>query len=174
MTDKNMQSQLERQRAEIEATLRGGWLPMPSGKAEILDNRLYYLAQKVIRNESSAPLDPSIIQAVRNGAQPGDALPPTGRKPFIENVPEDFQVIVIEQEREQSYVAVLFSHVKWPGYRFGYKFSEPGSTADRYGPLFMLEHIETGAIDRLMEKSPRPGEKDTIWIADFARHVDSE
>jgi hypothetical protein len=52
-------------------------------------------------------LDHADNQAVRDGAEPGDPLPPRQRKPFIKGVSDDAEVIIIGTG-SWRYVAVLF------------------------------------------------------------------
>lgn len=66
---------LERQRAAAEDDFRHGWVPTGDGLG-VLSEGYYEQALRAISGGSSSGLDPAVIRAVRNGARPGDPLPP--------------------------------------------------------------------------------------------------
>ncbi len=94
-------------------------------------------------------LDQATIDAVRDGAQPGDPLPPLQAHPYIDDVIE--AEVVITGAGPQQQVAVLFSHRDFPGTRFGHRFSgyDPGLEK-----IELKEEIETGALDRMLQNQP--------------------
>jgi hypothetical protein len=83
---------------------------------------------------------------------------PRQRLPFINEVEDDFEVIIIGDGARQC-VAVLFSHQGFPGVRFGHRFM-PG---DKHAPIWLKEAIETGALRRLMQASPAPDDAGIVW-----------
>jgi hypothetical protein len=123
---------LERQRAEIDADFRGGWV------------------------------DRAAIPAVRDGAQPGDPLPPLVHRPFIDRVADDAEVIVVGGGSRQN-VAVLFSHEHFPGVRFGHRFPPNSEDGARHASIWLKEEIETGALHRMMRDNPPADNAGIIW-----------
>jgi hypothetical protein len=85
---------LERQRAEIEDTLRERWVPLQVGEPQVLTERAYTEARKTPARGRRAWLDQSIIEAVRDGAQPGDPLPPRRPGTFFDRG-TDTEVFII-------------------------------------------------------------------------------
>jgi hypothetical protein len=107
-------------------------------------------------------LDPAVIRAVRDGALPGDPLPPPERKPFITGVPDDAEAIISGSEDGQR-VVVLFSHQHFPGVRFGHRFPPPSVEDIRHSTIWLKESIETGALHRMMQNQPSADEAGIIW-----------
>jgi hypothetical protein len=69
--------ELERQRAAAEEDFREGWVPVADRRGPRLLSTWYYeRALRAVSGGPSASLDPAVVRAVRDGAQPGDALPP--------------------------------------------------------------------------------------------------
>jgi hypothetical protein len=157
------QAELERQRANIEASFRAGWVPEGVGQPRTLTAAEYTEARKLITEAVSrlSHLEPAIVQAVREGARPGDALPPRERKPFITGVSDDAEVIITSHGAVQ-YVAVLFSHDSFPGVRFGHRFTPP---SDKHAEIWLMEEIETGALHRMMQVPPWADDEGIIWTA---------
>lgn len=154
---------LERQRAEVEAAFRHGWTTVMANRRRVLSAADFRQAQKVIAGEVVLTgMDPAMIRAVRHGARPGDALPPPERRPFIVGVGDDAEVVISGSGADRR-VAVLFSYQAWPGRRFGYRFSPPSSRTARYGPIWLKEEIETGALHRMMQSPPAGDEAGVIW-----------
>jgi hypothetical protein len=86
--------ELERQRAAAEEDFREGWVPREDGRPRILSVGYYEQALGAISGGPTASLDPAVIRAVRDGAEPGNPLPPPERKPFITGVTDDAEVII--------------------------------------------------------------------------------
>ena len=80
------------------------------------------------------------------------------RLPFISAVGDDFAVIITGHGGRQC-VAVLFSHQRFPGVRFGHRFT-PG---DEHAPIWLKEDIETGALRRMMDARPAPDDAGVVW-----------
>jgi hypothetical protein len=77
---------LEFQRAAIERAFRHGWASPEDGRPRVLTERAYAEARKLLGHGGWTGLDQATIQAVRNGALPGDPLPPSQPRPFIRDV----------------------------------------------------------------------------------------
>ena len=109
------QAELERQRAVIEADFRGGWIPADAGQPRTPTAAAHAGEGSFIASDgrAGAGLDHADNQVVRDGAEPGDPLPPRQRKPFIKGVSDDAEVI-ITGTGSWRYVAVLFSHESFP------------------------------------------------------------
>jgi hypothetical protein len=157
------ESDLERQRAEIEADFREGWVPTDAGQPRALTAAAYAQARKIVDHGGLAYLDFATIQAVREGAQPGDPLPPTECRPSIDGVGDDVEVIIVSDA--EPWVAVLFSHAHFPGVRFGHRISAPSSELARYGTIWLKEEVETGALHRMMQNQPPPDDAGIIWTS---------
>jgi hypothetical protein len=157
------QAELELQRACIEAAFRGGWLPEGAGQPRVLTASAHAEARRFIDSGGRAGtgLDRASIQAVREGAQPGDALPPLERGPFIKRVSDDAEVIITGAGSSRC-VAVLFSHESFPGVRFGHRFPPP---SDKHAAIWLMEEIETGALHRMMQAPPPLDDAGIIWTA---------
>jgi hypothetical protein len=154
-------AELERQRATIEAQFRDGWIPrtLPDGRQRKLTAAAYAQARKVLSSGGRTGLDQETIQAVREGARPGDPLPPRQRRPFIRGVSDDAEVI-ITGAGPGGWVALLFSHEDFPGTRFGHRFSQH---ADKHGLIWLMEEIETGALHRMMRQPPPADAAGITW-----------
>jgi hypothetical protein len=151
---------LDFQRAAIERSFRNGWASPDDGKPRVVTEQVYAEARKILGHGGWTGLDQATIQAVRNGAQPGDPLPPLRPLPFINNV-RDAEVLITGTGPGRR-VAVLFSHDKFPGIRFGHHFPrEPGP--ETFEEIWLKDEIETGALHRMMEDSPAPDEEGVIW-----------
>lgn len=155
-------SELERQRAAVEAEFRDGLVPVSDGRSRVLSASEYRHAQRAIAERFPTPLDPAIIAAVRAGAQPGDLMPPPGRLPFIAGVGADAEVVITGCGPDQR-VAVLFSHQNFPGIRFGYRYPAPSSRTARYASIWLKEEVETGALYRMMREPPPADDAGIIW-----------
>ena len=154
------QAGLERQRADIEAGFRAGWVPADSGQPRTLTAAEYSEARNLTAQTGSrlSYLEPAVIQAIREGARPGDALPPRERKPFIRGV-SDAEVIITGRGAVPC-VAVLFSHDSFPGVRFGHRFTPP---SDEHAAIWLMEEIETGALHRMMHTPPPADDAGITW-----------
>ena len=151
---------LERQRADIEADFRGGWVPAGIGQPRTLTAAEYSEARSLTADTGSrlSYLEPAVIQAIREGARPGDPLPPRERKPFIRGV-SDAEVIITGRAAVPC-VAVLFSHDSFPGVRFGHRFTPP---SDEHAAIWLMEEIETGALHRMMQTPPQADDDGITW-----------
>lgn|GEM_PF-5184875 len=150
---------LDGQFAEIDAVLRGPWVPRDAGQLRVLTHDAYAEVLQSIKRGGLTSLDPATIEAVRGGAQPGDPLPPLQATPYIRGV-TDTEVIITGTGQGRR-VAVLFSYTGFPGVRFGHRFP-PG--LDGHGdPLYLMEEIETGALDRMMQTPPPADTHGITW-----------
>jgi hypothetical protein len=100
------------------------------------------------------------IEAVGGGAQPGDPLPPLHAAPYIRGV-TDTEVIITGTGQGRR-IAVLFCYTDFPGVRFGHRV--PPGLGGHGDPLYLMEEIETGALDRMMQNPPPA---DTHGITSF-------
>jgi hypothetical protein len=158
--DPPSQAELERQRAAIEAHFREGWIPrpLPGGRQRTLTAAACTQARRVLDSGGWTGLDRVTIQAVRDGARPGDPLPPPERAPFIRRVRAAAEVIITGTGPGRC-VAVLFSHEDFPGVRFGHRFSPPSAG---HAAIWLKEEIETGALHRMM-RAPPAADDGIIW-----------
>jgi hypothetical protein len=145
---------IEHQRDYVEAAFRHGWR---SAGRQVLSERDYSQARRVLDHGGWTGLDPATVDAVRNGAQPGDPLPPI---PYISHV-SDTEVI-INGTGQNRRVAVLFSYRDFPGVRFGHRFPPDDTGTEQ---IWLKEGIETGALDRMMSGPPAPDSAGIVWTA---------
>jgi hypothetical protein len=148
-------AELEQQRTDIETSFRRGWRAVDGG---VLTERQYAEARRVHDHGGWTGLDQATIDAVRHGAQPGDALPPPPPWPYIDHV-SDAEVIITGTGQERC-VAVLFSYRDFPGIRFGHRFPPDDAGLDK---IWLKEEIETGALDRMMAAPPAPDSAGITW-----------
>jgi hypothetical protein len=153
---------LERQRAEIDADFRAGWVPGDAGAPRVLTETAFAEGRKIVDEGGWTGLDRATIEAVRDGAQPGDLLPPLVRRPFIDRVASDAEVIIVSGGSGQN-VAVLFSHEHFPEVRFGHRFPPMSEDGARYASIWLKEEIETGALHRMMQDSHPAHNAGIIW-----------
>lgn len=152
--------ELEYQRSQIEEAFRHGWRPADAGQPRLLTERAYAEARAVVSRGGWAGLDLETIQAVRDGAQPGEPLPPPQPRPFITGV-TDTQVILTGRGPARC-VAILFSHADFPGARFGHRFPlEP--FGEGHEQTWLMEEIDTGALHRMMRDEPAADGAGIIW-----------
>lgn len=150
---------LDGQFAEIDAVLRGPWVPPDTGQPRVLTHDAYTEVLQSIKRGGLTSLDPATIEAVRGGAQPGDPLPPLPPDYHIEHVTDP--AVIFTGSGQERLVAVLFSYTGFPGVRFGHRFP-PG--LDGHGdPLYLMEEIETGALDRMMQTPPPADTHGITW-----------
>ena len=81
------------------------------------------IAEKVVSHGGWTGLDQATIHAVRDGAQPGDPLPPLQPRPYIVGV-TDTEVTITGRGPGRR-VAVLFSHEDFPSANPTHR-AEPG------------------------------------------------
>lgn len=154
-------SELEQQQAAIEADFREGWIPRGVGEPRLLTERDYTEARKIIEQGGWTGLDRVTIQAVRDGAQPGESLPALRPVPFIKCV-TNAQVIITGIGPHQR-VAVLFSHEDFLSARFGHRFPRPSDEGGQFASVWLMEEIETGALHRMMRNPPPADSAGIIW-----------
>jgi len=135
--------ELERQRTDIETAFREGWLPLDVSKPRILTEHVYAEAHQFIDQRGGTWLDEAIIQAVRDGKQPADTLPPLRPDPYRGYI-TDARVIIIGSGPGQR-VAVLFPPEDFPGAQFGHRF-EPDPPAAHQDAQRLMDQIEAGAV----------------------------
>ena len=113
--------ELERQRAEIEAAFRERWPPPDAGNPRVLAVPAWAEARRGISHGGRTSLDQVTFEAVRNGARPGDRLPP--RQPGRYTGDVTSTKVIITGEAPGQRVAVVFSHRHFPGIRFGHSLT---------------------------------------------------
>ena len=151
-------AELESLRLEHARAFRSGWRPAGAGEPRILSEHAYAAARQILGHGGWTGLDAATIRAVREGAQPGDPLPPLPAHPYIDDVTD--AEVVITGSGPARRVAVLFSYRRFPGLRFGHRFSGYDPSIERIG---LKEEIETGALDRMMQDPPAPDDAGIIW-----------
>ena len=153
-------SDLEQQHAAIEIAFREGWIPEGTGEPRALTERAYAEARRVLDRDGWTGLDHVTIQAVRDGTLPGDPLPPLEAAPLIRDVPDT--EVIIHGNGPARRVAVLFAYAPFPDVRFGHRFRLE-SPAENRELIWLMEEIETGALDRMMQDPPAPDDAGVIW-----------
>jgi hypothetical protein len=154
--------ELEHQRAGIEEAFRQGWRPAGAGQPRVLTERAYAEARKLLGHGGWTGLDQATIHAVRDGAQPGDPLPPLQPHPFIRGVTD--AEVVLDGRGPMRRVAVLFRHERFPGVRFGHRFPlEP--FGEGHEKIWLMEEIDTGALHRMMNDPPPADRDGIVWTA---------
>jgi hypothetical protein len=146
---------LEHQLTEIQAAFLGGWRAPGAENPRMLTERVYGEARRVLGEGGWTGLDEATVEAVRDGARPGDPLPPV---PYINGV-SDPDVLITGSDEDQR-VTILFSYRDFPGVRFGHRFPPDDPGLDK---IWLKEEIETGALDRLMETHPSADSTGIIW-----------
>ena len=150
---------LDRQFAEIDAVLRGPWVPPDAGHPRVLTLDAYAEARQSIKRGGLTSLGQATVEAVCGGAQPGDPLPPLQAEPYITRV-TDTEVIITGRGQDRR-VAVLFTHTDFPSVRFGHRF--PPNLAVHGDPIYLKEEIETGALHRMMQTPPAADTNGITW-----------
>ena len=156
-SDPSSDAGLEQQRASIEASFRRGWRAVGDG---VLTERWYAEARRILDHGGWTGLAPAIVDAVRQGAQPGDELPLPQPRPYIDHI-SDIEVM-ITGGGEDPCVAVLFSYRFCPGIRFGHRFPHDDGGLE-LEKVWLKEAIETGALDRMMADPPAPDGAGVVW-----------
>lgn len=146
---------LESQRAAVASEFRDRFR-----QPHILSERTYLEACSVLERGALTWLDPVTIEAVRQGARPGDPLPPPGPTPYIRGVTDT--EVIIHGHGPLRRVALLFSYDGFPGVRFGHRFPLE-SAAENREPVWLQEQIETGALDRMMQNPPATDDAGVVW-----------
>jgi hypothetical protein len=122
---------------------------------QVITERDYAEARRVLDHGGWTGLDVQTIDAVRDGARPGDPLPPI---PYISHV-SDTEVIITGRGRGRR-VAVLFSYRDCPGIRFGHRFPPDHDGTEQ---IWLKEAIETGDLDQMMADPPAPDRAGIVW-----------
>ncbi len=143
---------IEHQRNYIETAFRRGWR---AAGGRVITERCYAEARRVLDHGGWTGLGRATIDAVRNGAQPGDPLP---AEPYIDHVTDP--EVIITGSGPGRCVAVLFSYRDFPGVRFGHRFEPDDSGLPQ---IWLKEAIETGELDRMMADPPAPDSAGIIW-----------
>ncbi len=156
----NSDPELETQRTQISAAFHDGWTPHGAGDPRTLTEQDHAEARKLLDRGGWTGLDQATINAVRDGAQPGDSLPPLQRRPFIDNVTDT--EVTLRGTGPGRRVAVLFSHGNFPGAHFGHRFPlEP--YAQDHESIWLMEEIDTGALHRMMQTQPSADSTGITW-----------
>ena len=160
-------NEIERQRAGIEAAFREWWAPPDAGNPRVLAVPAWAEACRVISHGGRTSIDQVTFEAVRNGARPGDRLPP--RQPGRYTGDVTSTEVIITGEAPGQRVAVVFCHRHFPGIRFGHRFhpDHPSGAGGQYHAL--MRDIEEGSLHRMMETEPSPDSAGIIWTAWGAR-----
>ena len=152
--------ELEHQLGRITAAFTEGWRPAGSTGPRVLTEHYYAEARKILDRGGWTGLDQTTIQAVRGGAQPGDALPPLPPRPFIDHVTN--ADVILHGSGAGQRVAVLFCHEHFPDARFGHRFRlEPFGNG--HEDILLMEEIDTGALHRMMDSQPSADSAGIIW-----------
>lgn len=146
------------QRAEIEAAFRERWVAPPGSEPQLLTGRDYAEALRFIAQPGKTWLAAVAIQAVRDGAQPGDPVP---HDRFLGPTPTP-EVIIIGQEAERR-VAVLFSHEDFPGVQFGHRFGLHIPGGNREAAIRLIEQVQAGALRQAMQTHRRDDGAGITW-----------
>lgn len=154
------EGELEPQRAAVDRAFRHGWGVPQDQRPRVLTERTYAEARKVLDHGGWTGLDHVTMRAVRDGAEPGDSLPPRGPTPLIRHAMDT--EVILQGDGPARRVAVLFSDVRFPGLRFGHRFRLE-SPAENREPIWLMEEIETGSLDRMMQDPPVPDDAGIIW-----------
>jgi hypothetical protein len=152
--------ELEHQRTRISAAFTEGWKPARGSGPRVLTEQEYEQARTIIDRGGWTGLDMTTIQEVRNGAQPGDALPPLQPRPFIDHVTDT--EVALHGTGVSRRVAVLFCHEHFPGTRFGHRFRlEPFGNG--HEDIWLMEQIDTGALHRMIDSQRSADSAGIIW-----------
>lgn len=111
-------------------------------------------------------VDTVLWQAVKDGARPGDPIPPEPESPFVDGI-FDVEVNVVERAGEEA-VATFFSDHDFPGVRFAFLWSRPDRIANDWHAeedVWFQEEMNTGALRRAMQDGePRPDGNGVVWL----------
>ncbi|MGH9293371.1 MAG: hypothetical protein ACRDZ6_11475 [Acidimicrobiales bacterium] len=156
---------LERQREQVAQLFK---LPDP-GPPRILTEAQYEAAREIVEKRKGwTGLDRALLQAVRDGARPGDTIPPSEVWPYVRAIC-NIEVGVVERADEHV-VAVFFDHAHFSGHRFAYLWRSPGGDTDEEWPVgleqtWFQEELETGGLHRVMRyDAPAPDGDGVIWL----------
>jgi hypothetical protein len=161
--------ELERQRAEIADIFRDRWAQ--AGDPQVLTERACAEARKALAQGRRTWPDQATIQAVRDGAQPGDPLPPRRPGTYFDRG-TGTEVIIIGRGPGRR-VAAEFSHEDFPRARFGHRF-EPEPSGGHRQAARLMEQIEAGALHQMMDSPPPADSAGIIWTTWGTPNSDSE
>lgn len=150
--------ELERQRAEVEAAFREQWVPLPGSEPQLLTERDYAEARRLIAQPGKTWVTPVAIEAVRDGARPGDPLP---HDRFLGPTPNP-EVIIIGRGSGRR-VAVLFPGAGFPKVQFGHRFETEAAGGSREAAVRLIERIEAGALRQMMDGNPNRDSAGITW-----------
>ena len=153
-------AELQSQRSTIGAAFEGGWRPVGAGQPRVLSERDYTDARRIVDQGGWTGLDLATIHAVRDGARPGDALPPLQPRPYISHVTD--ADVFLHGSGSGRRVAVRFRHAGFPRVRFGHRFPLDPFCHD-YESIWLKEKIETGALHRMMTSPPPTDAAGLVW-----------
>ena len=134
---------------------RERWVPPQAGEQPVLTEPACAEARGALAQDRPTWLDPAIVEAVRDGARPGDPLPPRRPGTYFDRG-TDTEVIITGRGLGRC-VAVLFSYEHFPVARFGHRFPLDPFAEDRE-QIWLMEQIETGSVHRMMNDQPAAGE----------------
>jgi hypothetical protein len=157
---------LDRQLAEMTSCFAHGVLSHGGSGPRTLTVEQYEAALPISRHGGWTWLDHELIRAVREGAKPGDPLPPIEAEPFIRHA-LDTEVGIVGEAAGRR-VAVLFSHEDFPGVRFGHRFrpmwsDDPDKVGTGWEEISLLEFVEAGGLHRMMENPPAADAAGITW-----------
>jgi hypothetical protein len=142
----NFESALESQRALFEHAFAVGAPHQGGGQPRVLTTEQYEQGKAIADHGGWTTLDRGIIDAVRRGARPGDAVPGAEVFHLVDGVDE--VSARIDGHGDERRVLLFFAHRSFPGVRFCYRSKPPGS--DDYELAWLVEELATGALHRMM------------------------
>lgn len=150
--------ELEQQRTEVEAAFRERWVSPPGSGPQLLSERDYAEALRFIAQSGKTWLAGVAINAVRDGAQPGDPIP---HDRFLGPTPTP-EVVIIGSGAGQR-VAVLFSHEDFPKVQFGHRFELYIPGGNREAAIRLIEQVEAGALHQAISTYPGSDGAGITW-----------
>lgn len=157
-------SDLNEQRNLLETTFRGGWVSAPRQSRSLNNEQLSHVRGILETGGHGDAYEIEYASYIRSGGEWGSSLPaqPEARRPFVKGMGDDFEFVIVG-EGEAARVAILFSHERAPGVRFGYRFPSPGPRA-QHAAVFLMEEIEAGKFGKQVVRARAPGEGEIVWL----------